>query len=152
MTENTGPTARDLAEAYSANGHRRLALTQREWADTGEHGWTHEPRLSSVPGWWVLPGMVLPERFSNEIAVLGLGDVRVVGRAQKAADYKYAPWAILVESIATGERAVYTTRTYDRHECHVYAPSYLLSREAFHAFYAGALSTSTLAPVAAAAR
>lgn len=96
-------------EAYSTEAQRSAALVWRAWADTGEHGWSHRARLHSLPGWHVFPGMVLPERFSADVAALGLGDVRVVGRAQSASEHRWAPWLILVESIATGERAVYRT-------------------------------------------
>lgn len=133
-------TISDVVQAEGIEEHRRAALVQREWARTGEHGWSERPRLHSLVGWHVFPGMVMPERFSNRIAELGLGDVRVVGQAQPTSEHRWASWSILVESIATGERAVFTTYSYDSHDCHVWAPSFMTSIDAFHAQYSGALS------------
>lgn len=141
-TENgTTATTDDVFAAHAANAHRNVALLHREWARTGEHGWTETGRLNSCPGWWVLPGMVLQAKFSNRITDLGLGDVRVVGMAQQSVSGgQYAPWIVPVESIATGERATVTGSRYDAHEWHVTAPAYMLHTDAFHAVHAGALS------------
>ena len=121
--------------------HLETALRQREWARTGEHGWTEVPKFSSKPGWHVFPGMVLPARFSGRVAALGLGDVRVVGQARPTnPDARWSTWTIPVESIETGERAEFVNFSYDSHDCHVWAPSYMTSIAAFHAQYTGELS------------
>lgn len=130
--------ARVTAEGVERN--RAVALLRREWARTGEHGWTEKGRLHSFVGWWVAPGMVMEAKFSSRVAALGLGDVRVVGMPQQVGEYAHSPWAILVESIETGERGVFRTYSYDSHDCHVTAPSYMTCSEAFHAIRDHALS------------